>query len=463
MLQSRPIRRPAAGLVLVFFLGLTVSATPVAASDVCDGQVEELPFEVAPPQEPRPYRVPLGAVKVDTTEELQDLLSWNAVQNANPLDIVLADGVYSPVGLEGAFLSLHGSHRLWAENVGQAVLEFGIHIGANANPNLQAGVELHGLRFELHDDDHAAVANPAHRSAAVYIWGSARGVKIEDSFFYGGGEVDLGIAAYNADGLEVRRVEIEAFNRFGILTSREGGQRWRNEAILEDIVVQNVGDNEWAWSFPEDDPDYDPAYPNFDPQDPYVPSQEIGIWVGVPGRLSRARIRDIARGGVVAAGQAYDAVMEDLDVDEVGWRDTGPNAVNGAGLYFDNTVSRSIYRRFCVGPHTAKGLVSEWDNYTFPRGLYNRIEDGLLESSLFGIFLDQGTVDTTVARVYFRNASWAGLTIFNNVWPGDHKSTIEVLYEDVFDVGLPGCLVTAHHPNIAPFDCTLPPPDPQNP
>ncbi|MEM6796262.1 MAG: hypothetical protein AAF725_19990 [Acidobacteriota bacterium] len=440
------------------------SSYPAYGSEACGGKVATLPFSVASPEPPSAYQLPTGATLVSTTFDLQAALAWDPDDNEKPKDIVLADGVYTPDDLDGDFLTLHGSHRLWAQNLGQATLKFGVVIGSPTNENLALGAELHGLHFDIEQETHGASANPAHRSFGVLIWGTARGVVIEDSSFDGGGVVDFGIGAYRHDGLVVRRVEIEGFKRFGLFTDMDPTRPVTGHSVLEDIRVSRVGDNEWAWSFEETHEDYDPAYPNYDAADPYKPSQEVGIWVGAPGRLSRAWVRDIARVGVIAAGDAFGVLMEDLDVDDIGWRPIGPSSVNGAGLYFDNQAYHSTFRRFCVGPGVVKGLVSEWDNNTFPRGIRNRVENGLVEASRFGIFFDQGTIDSTVSSVYFRNASWAGLTLHNNVWYGDDSSNIEVLYRDLHDVGLPqgSCLVTAHHPNNS-TPCHAPPPTPQSP
>lgn len=448
---------------LAFTLAVLLGAgqSPVAA---CSQRAAEVGIVIAPPASPTGYAVPATAIPVHNTTELANLVAYSPVQNWIPMDIVLEDGVYDPGPLPNGFLSLHGSHRLWARNVAGAVLQFGIAIISPANLALEGGVELHGLAFDIADELHGVRANPPHFSAAVMSWGTGRNLVIEDSVFYGNGAIDSAIHAAQADGLEVRRVRIHGFKRFGVFTSISNGFGWNQDAVLEDLRIAHVGDNEWARSFPVGHEDYDPAYPNYDPADPYEHTEEIGIWMGVPARLSRAYIRDVARGGVVAAGVTEGSVFEDLDVDHIGWRDTGPNAVRGAGLYFDNTSIESVYQRFCVGPDVEKGLISEWDNNTFPRGIRNTVRDGLLESTWLGVGFDQGTVDSRAENLYFRNASWAGLTIYNNVWPNDHLETIEALYTGLHDVGLPpgSCLVTAHHPNNLP-PCTTPPPNPQNP
>ncbi|MEM8998547.1 MAG: hypothetical protein AAGF23_27420 [Acidobacteriota bacterium] len=352
-------------LIYSTLLALLCGAASVAAEPVCGGHLDELPFDVAPPAPPQEYDPPAGAIPVSSTTELQALLDYDPATNQTPMDIVLSDGTYTAEGLDGDFLTLHGSHRLWADNVGQARLTFGIHIGSHGNEALAAGAELHGLHIDIADEAHGAVSTPAHRSFAVLTWGTARGVKIEDCVIEGGDVVDFGIGAYRADGLEVRRVVVRNFKRFGLRTAMADNREWTGPSVVEDIDVERIGDNAWAWSLPPGDPDYDPAYPHYDPLEPYTPSQEVGIWMGAPGRLTRAKVRDIARVGVIAAGRAFGVIMEDLDVNLIGWRESGPNSVNGAGLYFDNVAYRSTFRRFCVGSEVSKGVVSEWDNGTF--------------------------------------------------------------------------------------------------
>ena len=317
-------------------LASLVCAVAGASAEVCNGHVEALPFDVAPPAPPQTYDPPVEAIPVSSTAELQELLEYNPATNGTPMDIVLSNGTYTAEGLDGDFLTLYGSHRLWAESLGKVRLTFGIHIGAPSGEALAGGAELHGLHIDISDELHGAVSSPAHRSFGVLTWGTARGVKIEDCIIEGGNAVDFGIGAYRSDGLEVRRVVIRNFKRFGLFTAIEENHPWTGHSVIEDIEVSHVGDNAWAWSFPPEHEDHDPAYPDYDSEDPYTPSQEVGIWMGAPGRLSRAKVRDIARVGIIAAGRAFGVIMEDLDVDQIGWRDTGTSSVNGAGLYFDN-------------------------------------------------------------------------------------------------------------------------------
>lgn len=453
-------------------LWLGVSAlvlfTPAALGEVCDGRAAGLGLGIRPPAPPQAYDLPVGATWVDTTEDLAQLLAWSAAQNPVPLDIVLVDGIYEPIGLPKGFLEIHGSHRLWSQTPGGAVLRFGIHIGSNGNPHLAAGAELHGLTLEVGEEEFGARANPDHTSSAILTWGTARNVVIEDVTLRGFDGalpgLDRGIDARQADGLVVRRVDIAGFKRFGVFTDAIDTEPWRTDAILEDVTIETVGDNLWAWSLPPEHPDYDPAYPFYDPLDPFVPAQEVGLWLGVPGRVSRARVRDVARSAIQTADGATGSLLEDLDVDQVNWRPTGVHSINGTGLYLENATVTTTFRRFCVGPDVVKGVVSEWDHFVHPRGVRNRVEDGLVEASWLGIVLDHGTFDSRVENITFRNASWAGLTLYENRWPTDDRTTIEVLYRDLVDDGLPlgACLVTAHHP-LNTVACDEPPPSPQSP
>ena len=74
------------------------------------------------------------------------------------------------------------------------------------------------------------------------------------------------------------------------------------------------------------------------------------------------------------------------------------------------------------------GLNAEWADPAWgrrPASVDNVIEDSRFESSLAGIYLDEGTTRTTVRRSTFGGQSWAGITDYlgrgNRLYSNDYR------------------------------------------
>lgn len=390
-------------------------------------------------------------VRVSSTAELVD-----EARRTNPIRIVLADGVYGiedldaplaalpnlveNVGVNDAeilsefrFLRLSAAHHLWSEHPGGAVLRFGIDFGGNApafDPARFAMPELHGViiavrnrrngvvnttnPYQGDDDDLSGVDDPAIRTSAISIWGSARDAIIEDVRVEGAAVVDYGLDAVQsraADGLELRRAVFRDFSSIAVRTQfcqKNEGEAFCNDAtvdtrmVIEDLVVRQVGTS-------------------FDPSDLTL-SDQVGVVLGAPARVERVRIADVSRVGIVTQGSMRDGRLRDVEIDRIGLPPANPNApdplVCGRGIYFENRTVDTRVHRFCIGSNVQIGINSEWDcagENCFARGIRNRVRNGLVDASFIGAHFDQGTVRPRVGDVIFRNARRAGIIFHNNV------------------------------------------------
>ena len=397
-----------------------VAASSARAGAPCEGAPEAVALGIDPPQPPQPYALPVGTqvIRVTTTAQLQRALAWDPQQNARRLDIVLADGVYAAEGLDnGRSLRLWGSHRLWAETLGGAVLEFGIDVGGNDPPQASwygAGAEFHGLVFDLAAADRAAVlgrGDPAHDGHALVAWGDSQRVVIEDCEFRGHGQVAWGIRIDSPNGFVARRLVIHGFSTYGLAVLQADARRPDLPAPVElrDLRVTDI-----------DDPLHEPLF------------GEAGIWLAATGSLERAYLRRIHRAGVVTGGNLRGGSLRDLDIDAI-----GDSQLEGVGVYLDNTTVDTQVSEFCIGSRTAWGVRSEWDNHgrpasagteAFPRGIRNVVHHGLIEAWRVGVWFDQGTVDSGVHDVVFRGYAWAAIGLYRNLrrlaaWPSYDPQT----------------------------------------
>ncbi|MEM7350082.1 MAG: hypothetical protein AAF657_04695 [Acidobacteriota bacterium] len=400
---------------------LTISIlAPSAGAVVCNGAPEAAWLGIDPPIAPQPYALPAGpnVITVSTTAELQAALAWNTHRNHIQLDIILNDGIYESTDLDnGRYLRLYGSHRLWAANLGGAVLKFGIDAGGNnADPSAggpkyyDAGAEFHGLVFDIESGSYAPWypdGDPESvDSYALINWGDSQAVRVEDCWFFGHGEIGRGVAIASPEAFVGRRLVIDGFRVFGIgvLELDASAPDLATPAQLSDLTVTDIDDpvNEPEWA-------------------------EGGIWLAATGSLERAYVRDTHRYGVLTGGNLRGGIVRDVDVDQI-----GDAALDGVGIYLENTTVGTSVSEFCVGPATRWGVRSEWDHFDstipfdpvtmFPRGIDNTVHHGLIEASFIGVWFDQGTVNSAVHHCIFRNYNWAAVAFNHNVatladWP----------------------------------------------
>jgi len=314
-----------------------------------------------PPHAPAAYDLPRNSIRVTTTDELSA-----ALERTEPCDIILADGVYECA----EHLTFGVPHRLWAEHLNKAVMTFGLAVGSNIG---KGGAQIHGLRFEI--DDPAR----AYQGACIYVWGTGTDCRIADCSFDGRNRLDSAVMARTVDGLNVERAVIRNFLSWGIYACDYPARKDPvTPVVIEDIDVSGI------------------SQPKPKSSDG---TAEAGIWLGNTGRVSRVKIRNCAWMSLWTGSACNDSILEDLDIDG-----------SPVGIYIENITRRTIFRKFRIGPGVETGINSEW-NHDDPNagGDGNIIQDGLIEASDKGIYLDQGTKKTLVERVFVRNAKWGGI------------------------------------------------------
>jgi hypothetical protein len=82
------------------------------------------------------------------------------------------------------------------------------------------------------------------------------------------------------------------------------------------------------------------------------------------------------------------------------------------GVYLEHFTHSSTFRRLRIGPDVRVGLTAEWADPGWggrPASVDNVIEDSRFESTLAGVYLDEGTTRTTVRRSTFADQQWAGI------------------------------------------------------
>ncbi len=372
----------------------------------------------------------------------------NAI-NGSKRVLVLDDGVYPTNAITTDYLSLEG-REIWAKNPGGAVLEFGIETGGNNSLTKDfSGSVLRGLVFDVDDFDHVP-SHPASGPTIVSAWGGATDLHIEDCIFHGNRTIDVGIYVTSAEGLELRRLEIDGLFTYGALV--EGAGTVTTPVLVEDIRVDDIGNH------------------------PTGAPTGVGLRLGETAEITRVRARDIRWAGIVVNGDSDGTVVSHVDLDRIG----GGFNTGGVGVYLDNISDGTTVQTFCVGPRTRIGVNSEWDHWcdanlpqctTPPAEMFSRafdsvIEDGLIESELIGVHFDQGTVNGHVENVTFRGYTHAGIDFFHNLATGDSApnwsigastQTGNVFHECQTDEDI--CDVTHAHWNDATPACAylLPP------
>jgi len=163
------------------------------------------------PRPPSPYVVPPGAVRVTTSAQLR-----RALKRTRPTNVVLADGVY---GGPGPFLNSHG-HRLYAANLGGAVLTAGLSLGGNAG---RPGGLVRGLVFDVRDPSKTA------EGAEITVWGTATRARILDVTLRGNRVTRSGLVVREPEGFSAARLIVREFTDYGVVVDANDPARTRLE------------------------------------------------------------------------------------------------------------------------------------------------------------------------------------------------------------------------------------------
>lgn len=356
----------------------TPATTPTAAPVTTPAPKVEAPVA------PSAYTVPAGAVAVRSGAELTAALG-----STTPSDIVLEDGTYdSPT----AFTNV-GGHRLYARNLGKAVLTAGLVMGGNYGDPTTL---VRGVVFDV------SAPAKAFGGGIVHIWGpGGANARILDCVFRGNRAIPYGILALNPSGLVLERSEFYGFTDVA--------------ARLSDNVQVTYGA-----STPVIDHVSDLTIDGVSRSSPGASNgtAEAGLWVGHPVAkgVSRIRVRNVSWSGIETVNNAWDTRFSDLDIDM-----SGSSQAAGVGVYLEHYTRNSVFENFTIrGART--GFNGEWaDPATggLPGAYGVTIRNGTIDSSgsalggrQAGVYLDEGSYATTVTGVTFVNQNWAAIAAY---------------------------------------------------
>lgn len=355
------------------------------------GMAARAGLQVAAPRAPARYRTPRSAVRVSDSRELRRALAAPA-----PTPIVLAPGRY---GSRRPFLNPHG-HRIYSARLGRAVLRAGLSLGGNDGPG---GGLVRGVVIDV-DDPRRTVDG-----AAIAVWGTGRHSRILDTTLRGHGVVGAGVSARRPDGLVVRRVVVRGFTDYGVLADANDLDRGklRDPLTVEDVDVARVSRR--------------------------VPGSSNGraeacIWIGNTGSVRRVRARSCAWTGVWTGTATKGAKFAEIDVDRT-----------PTGVYLEHFTHDSSFRRMRVGPAVRIGLTAEWADPAWgrrPASVGNVIEHSHFDSSVAGVYLDEGTTRTTVRRSSFVGQAWGAI--------GDYRGNGNAEYKNDYRGIAPGAAAVRH-------------------
>jgi hypothetical protein len=352
---------------------------------------ERSEIRIRAPARPAPYRVPRDAVTVSSSKAFRKALAARARTS-----IVLAPGTYRS---RRPFLNPHG-HHIYSARLGRAVLRAGLSLGGNEGPG---GALVRGVVLDIADPRRTV------GEAAVAVWGTGRRSRILDTTLRGHGVVAAGVEARTPDGLVVRRVDVRRFTDFGVLADANdlGRGELRDRVILEDVDVAGVARA-------------DPGSSNG--------RAEACVWVGNSASVRRVRVRSCAWTGVWTGTATHGAAFDQIDVDRA-----------PTGVYLEHFTHDSTFRRLRVGPRVQVGLTAEWADPAWsrrPASVRNLIEDSRFESTVAGVYLDEGTTRTTVRDSTFVNQSWGAI--------GDYRGNGNAAYGNDYSGIGPGAVAVRH-------------------
>jgi hypothetical protein len=326
-----------------------------------------LAVKVKRPIPPSPYRLPRRALRVSSSRQL-----IAALADRRPEAIVLASGSYDN---GGPFFDRDGD-RIYASAPGKVVLKAGIVLGANEGPG---GAAIRGLVFSV------ANSSKTFDGAIVHVWGSARHAAVLDTWLDGNGVVDAGLVVRQPEGFVARRVVATSFRSYGVLVDpNRDDYRARAPYVLTDLNVSRVTRR--------------------------VPGSSDGtaeacVWLGSPGLVRRVIARRCGVSGIWTGTANRGSTIEDALVDRT-----------RVGIYIEHFTTGTTFRRMRVGPNVVRGVNAEWASHAGggkPASVDNVIEDGYFETTVVGVYLDQGTTRTSVRRCKFAAQTRAAI--------GDYK------------------------------------------
>lgn len=362
-------------LVASVAAGLLSSGEPLrAAGSSVDRQHQADTASSKPPGQVRPtpparYSVPRPFVRVRTSSQLRAALTRRV-----PTRIVLQRGFYDA---DGPFLNPNG-HAIYAGRLGQAVLGAGVSLGSGERG--PSGM-LQGVVIDVRD--------PAKTvdGVALSVTGGG-GAQVLDVTLRGHRVIRSGLIVRQPEGFRGSRLVVRDFTDYGVLVDANDRRRTqlRQPFGLRDLDVAGIK---------RADPGSSRG------------RGEACVWVGNPGTVDRVRARDCGWTGLWTGTAATGLRVADVDVD-----------VTRTGVYLEHFTHRSLFERIRVGRNVRVGLTAEWADPGWgglPASVDNVIKASRFESSLAGLYLDEGTTRTVVRGCTFVGQRWAAIGDYEGV------------------------------------------------
>jgi hypothetical protein len=323
----------------------------------------------APPTPPTAYRLPKRAIWVSNSRQLR-----RALARRTSTDIVLRAGFY---GGSQPFAN-PGGDRLYAQALGKVVLGVGISMGGTWGPG---GGVVQGITFDVSDPSRTL------QNSVIHVWGSGRYTRILDVVLKGHGAVGAGILAREVEGLVVRRVVARDFQNWGVAAD----ENTRDPLISHPPVMTDV----------------DVAYVGRPVPKSSNGTAEACVWIGNTAVVRRVRAQDCAWEGLWVGTAADHALFEDIRVTNI-----------DIGVYVEHFARSSTFRRLQIGPGIKQGVICEWANPDWasePACVDNTIEQSTFDTSVVGVYLDEGTTRTTVRDSTFVGQCWSAIGNYKGV------------------------------------------------
>ncbi len=345
------------------------------------------------PRPPARYVVPPRARRVSSSARLRAALSDGRAET-----IVLAPGVYDN---RRAFVDSDGD-RIYSARLGRAVFTAGIVLGAAHGPS---GALIRGLRFNVGDPSKVS------QGAEVLVWGSASGASVLDTRLDGHGVVGAGLVVRQPNGFVARRIVARRFLSYGVeVDPNDYGFTTRSPYSLGDLTISQVSRQ--------------------------VPGSSNGtaeacLWLGSPGTTQRVSVRSCAISGIWTGTAMKSSRVENATIQDA-----------HVGIYIEHFTTSSTFERLRIGPGVTRGVNAEWDNPAEggkPASVDNVIKDARIQTTHVGVYLDQGTTQTTVRHCVFVGQNWAAI--------GDYKGVDNSYYDNNFKGIDPGAVPVSLDPD----------------
>jgi hypothetical protein len=230
----------------------------------------------------------------------------------------------------------------------------------------------------------------------VNIWGpGGENAKILDTTLEGNGAIQAGVMGRQVNGVVIQRVIATDFTDYGIYVDPYPATTYvpPSPPLLTDLTVSSV-------SRPI------PKSANG--------TAEACVWVGSKASVARVRVRSCAWMGVWTGTAMQDGLLQDIDAD-----------ATPTGIYAEHFTKTTTFDRFRIGPQVDRGIICEWDDPSWgglPACTGNVFENGVIDSRLVGVYLDEGTSSTQVNNVTFLNQTQAAIVDYHgsaNSYSGD--------------------------------------------